>query len=102
MGLSNRPARLHRLAKSIPWNRFLARLSIISECVAGSSCRAAGSRRGGEGEGRGEGGVGGGRGCFAVVSRSPQVLHKGPGFSENMCMYDFLVIYVKGLVHKMD
>jgi hypothetical protein len=23
MGLSYRPARLHRLAESIPWNRFL-------------------------------------------------------------------------------
>jgi hypothetical protein len=28
IGLSNRPARLHSLAKSIPWNRFLGSLQV--------------------------------------------------------------------------
>jgi hypothetical protein len=28
IGLSNRPARQHRLAESIPWNRFLGYLKV--------------------------------------------------------------------------
>jgi hypothetical protein len=29
IGLSYRPARLHRLAESIPWNRFLGSLKVL-------------------------------------------------------------------------
>jgi len=36
IGLSYRPARLHRLAESIPWNRFLGSLKVLKDrlCTA--------------------------------------------------------------------
>ncbi len=33
IGLSYRPARLHRLAELIPWNRFLGSLNVYKYCI---------------------------------------------------------------------
>ncbi len=37
IGISYRPARLHKLAESIPWNRFLCSLNVYRYCFLNSS-----------------------------------------------------------------